>query len=71
MAHFTVLGPTRLCGQVHIARAKNAVLPQMAAALMTAAPCTLEQVPDLTDVTAMAELLRGLGATVQRGKTAR
>jgi len=43
---------------------KNAVLPMIAATLLTDAPVTLKNVPDITDVRTMLGLLRGLGAQV-------
>jgi hypothetical protein len=37
-------------GEVEISGAKNAVLPIMAATLVTSEPCTIRRVPDLSDV---------------------
>jgi len=49
---------------VQIGGAKNAVLKMMAAALLTEHVCVLRNVPNLTDVTMMADVLRHLGAVV-------
>ena len=46
-----------LHGTVRISGAKNAVLPILAACLLTEEPCTITNVPALTDVMEMAELL--------------
>jgi UDP-N-acetylglucosamine 1-carboxyvinyltransferase len=46
--------------------AKNAALPALAAALLTARPLTLTNVPDLGDVRTMLKLLQTHGATVHR-----
>ena len=55
-------GPLR--GTVTVSGAKNAVLPIMAACLLTDEPSTIEHVPDVTDVELMSEILRGLGVGV-------
>ncbi|MHB8621613.1 MAG: UDP-N-acetylglucosamine 1-carboxyvinyltransferase, partial [Chloroflexota bacterium] len=55
----------RLSGDVTISGSKNAALPMMAAALLTAEELTIENVPDIEDVTTMADVLRGLGARVE------
>jgi len=46
--------------------AKNAVLKQMAACLLASGEHELTNVPDITDVKVMAELLEALGCTVTR-----
>jgi UDP-N-acetylglucosamine 1-carboxyvinyltransferase len=50
---------------VHIGGAKNAALPLLAATLLTADECTLTNVPDLSDIHTMVDLLRALGADVE------
>jgi len=62
---FVIEGPCRLKGRVIVSGAKNAVLPLMAAALLTRGRCVIENVPDLRDVRTMIELLRILGAEVE------
>jgi len=52
-------GPLR--GTVSINGAKNAVLPIMAACLLTEEPSVIENVPHVTDVVTMIEILRHLG----------
>ncbi|MDP6184742.1 MAG: UDP-N-acetylglucosamine 1-carboxyvinyltransferase [Gammaproteobacteria bacterium] len=59
-----VTGGARLEGDVAIPGAKNAILPIMAACLLTDEPCHLTNVPLIEDVRIMAALLRGLGAEV-------
>ena len=49
-------------GEVTISGAKNAVLPIMAATLLTKEPCVIHRVPDLSDVRFMAQILSWLGA---------
>ncbi len=55
-----------LSGRVAISGSKNATMGAMAAALLVADDCVLENVPDIGDVTHMAEVLRSLGASVDR-----
>ncbi len=64
MDKFMVKGPCRLSGRIEINGAKNAVLPIMAAALLTRGKCAIDNVPNLKDVQTMNELLRMLGAEV-------
>jgi len=50
-----------LHGTVTVSGAKNAVLPIMAACLLTEEPSSIENVPQVTDVVSMMEILRQLG----------
>jgi UDP-N-acetylglucosamine 1-carboxyvinyltransferase len=61
-----IRGGKRLAGTVEIGGAKNACLPIFAACLLTAEPVTIRNVPDLSDLRFMAEILERLGATVER-----
>ena len=61
---FEVIGGTSLVGSVHVPGAKNSILKLMAAALLAEGATTLTEVPDILDVTIMAELLRRLGCDV-------
>ena len=54
-----------LHGTVTVNGAKNAVLPIMAACLLTAERSVIENVPHVTDVLTMIEILRGLGVAVE------
>ena len=60
----SVVGGSRLVGEVRVTGAKNSVLKLMAAALLAEGTTTLLDVPDILDVEIMAELLRRLGCTV-------
>ena len=59
-----IIGGHRLSGTIQAAGAKNAALPLLAASLLTSEAVTLHNVPDLSDVRFMAEILRHQGATV-------
>jgi len=47
---------------------KNAVLPMIAASLLTSGQVTLENVPDIADVEVMLSALKGFGARIVRDK---
>lgn len=65
--HIIIRGGNPLRGTVRIGGAKNAVLKKMAAALLAPDVSVLRNVPSLTDVQMMAEVLRHLGAKVTVG----
>lgn len=65
MESLLIKGGVPLCGEVAISGAKNAVLPIMAATLLTAEPCVIRHVPDLSDVKFMGKILNWLGAQVK------
>ncbi len=57
-----------LCGTVKISGSKNAAIPILAATLLTEGSCTLENVPALTDITVMCEILTCLGAQILKNE---
>lgn len=57
-------GPLK--GTVRVSGAKNAVLPILAATLLSTEKCILEEVPALRDVDVICEVLSSLGADVKR-----
>jgi len=61
---FVIEGGVPLSGTVVPAGNKNAALPLLAASLLTAEEVVLRNVPRIRDVTAMLELLTGLGVQV-------
>lgn len=65
MAKILVNESGPLHGTVQISGAKNAVLPLMAATLLTGDTCRIEDVPDLADVKVMREMLKSFGAEVE------
>src|SRR6187401_2468430 len=72
MESLLIKGGVPLHGEVQISGAKNAVLPIMAATLLTAEPCVIRRVPNLSDVKFMGQILTWLGATVEiKGDTVR
>ena len=61
MKKLLIFGGRPLEGEVRISGAKNAVLPIMAASLLTDEDCIIENVPQLSDVFTMMKLLSSLG----------
>src|SRR2546426_5801360 len=68
MDKIRVKGGRRLEGTLVASGAKNAVLPAMAASLLTSEPVTLENAPEVRDVTTMARVLQRMGASDTRVK---
>src|SRR5438270_12021704 len=66
MARFLIEGGRPLAGHIAVAANKNAVLPMMAACLLTDDDCHLENIPAIADVATMADILRELGAEVEQ-----
>lgn len=62
MEKLYITGGAPLDGEIRISGAKNAVLPILAATLLTEEPVLIKNVPHLQDVTTMIELLAGMGA---------
>jgi len=64
--HLLVRGGKALKGQVSISGSKNAILPIMAASLLSTGEVILNEVPDLEDINVMAQALKILGAEIKR-----
>lgn len=65
MAEFLIKGSAKLGGQIEIAGSKNAALPCIAASLLTDEEIILENVPRISDVLTMTDILRSLGAEAE------
>lgn len=65
MSHITIHGTAPLRGEVSVQRAKNSVLPLLAAALLHEGSCRIESCPHLTDVEAAVEIMEHLGCRVR------
>ena len=66
MDKLLIRGGKSLAGTVEISGAKNAALPELCAALLTAEPVTLQNVPHLQDVSTMLKLIRNMGVEADR-----
>jgi UDP-N-acetylglucosamine 1-carboxyvinyltransferase len=66
MAKFIINGGNDIGGKFAPRGNKNAVLPMLAASVLTDQPVTLSNVPDIQDVRVMLELLQTLGVSVEK-----
>ena len=66
MDKLLIQGGHRLHGEVVISGAKNAALPELCAALLTADAVVLHNVPHLQDVLTMKKLVANMGARAER-----
>ena len=65
MAQLLIEGGSRLVGRVPISGSKNAVLPILAACLLTDEECRLKNVPRIEDVSTMTRLLEAMGIQIR------
>ena len=68
MDKIRITGGQPLYGDIPVSGAKNAALPLMTAAILTAEPLMLERVPDLRDVASLCDVLGALGVTTAYDK---
>src|SRR5215470_18939904 len=66
MDKIRIHGGRPLSGSIKISGSKNSALPILAATLLTREPCTIRRVPDLSDTHYMLQILKHLGAEVER-----
>lgn len=64
MTKYIIEGGHPLRGEVQINGAKNAALPMIAAALLTADECIFDNVPRIEDIRNLVEILRQLGCRI-------
>jgi UDP-N-acetylglucosamine 1-carboxyvinyltransferase len=64
--HLEIQGGHPLKGELRVSGAKNSALVLMTAALLCSEPVVLKNVPQLTDIDGMSEILGALGVRVQR-----
>jgi UDP-N-acetylglucosamine 1-carboxyvinyltransferase len=68
MDKLLIRGGRQLHGEVSIAGAKNAALPELCAALLSADTVTLSNVPQLQDVSTMRKLISHMGVSAERNE---
>ncbi len=66
MEKFIITGGNRLNGEINISGAKNAAVAIIPAVVLSDDVCTIENIPDIKDVRLMAEILREMGASVEK-----
>ena len=65
MQKYIVRGGRPLHGEVHISGAKNAAVAIIPAALLVNGVCRIENIPQISDVTALLKILQRLGASIR------
>lgn len=65
MARYEINGGRPLTGTVTISGAKNAAVAILPAALLVSGKCRIENVPDISDVRILLNILEGMGAKVE------
>ena len=65
MEKYIVTGGSRLHGKVTISGAKNAAVAILPATVLARDVCVLENIPNISDVTALLNILKALGARVR------
>jgi UDP-N-acetylglucosamine 1-carboxyvinyltransferase len=69
MDKFVIKGRNRLKGEVAVSGAKNAAVAVLPAALLVEGCCTVENIPDISDVQLLIDIITHLGAKVKyKGK---
>lgn len=61
MEKLVVLGGTKLCGEVEISGAKNSAVAILAASIMVKGKCRIDNVPHVSDIDALFEIIESLG----------
>ena len=61
MARYEINGGNPLVGTVTISGAKNAAVAILPAALLVSGKCRVENVPDISDVRILLDILEGMG----------
>jgi UDP-N-acetylglucosamine 1-carboxyvinyltransferase len=71
MSSLLVRGGRRLAGHIEPSANKNAVLPVLCATLLTDAPVTLRNVPEITDVERIVRFFGDLGSAIEWDREAK
>ena len=64
MARYNIIGGTPLAGEVTISGAKNAAVAILPAALLVKGKCRIENVPNISDVRILLNILADMGAVI-------
>lgn len=65
MDKYVITGGQRLEGEVTVSGAKNAVVAILPATILAEDICRIENIPDISDVTAMLNILSSIGASIK------
>ena len=62
---YVIKGGNRLTGEVTISGAKNAAVAIIPAVILSEAPCRIENIPDISDVKTLTNILQEMGGKVE------
>ena len=65
MDKFIIHGGKPLIGSVNVSGAKNAAVAIVAATILSDEPCTLENVPEISDISIALRILYEMGAGIR------
>lgn len=65
MDKYVITGGQRLTGEVTVSGAKNAVVAILPATILAEDICRIENIPDISDVAAMLNILSSMGASIK------
>lgn len=65
MEQFVIYGGNRLKGEISISGAKNAAVAIIPATILSDGICTIENIPNIHDVTLIARVLKDMGADIK------
>ncbi|MGN0650162.1 MAG: UDP-N-acetylglucosamine 1-carboxyvinyltransferase [Oscillospiraceae bacterium] len=65
MEKYVIRGGKKLFGEVEISGAKNAVAAILPATILSDEPCTIENIPNISDVTITLQILSEMGAKIR------
>ena len=65
MEKFVICGGRKLKGKVRISGAKNAAVAILPAVLLASSPCTIENLPEISDVSTLLKAMSALGANIR------
>ena len=65
MTKYVINGGRQLHGEIEIGGAKNATVAIIPATLMVEGPCRIENVPQISDVTMLLNILKQMGASIR------
>jgi UDP-N-acetylglucosamine 1-carboxyvinyltransferase len=69
MASFVIEGGCRLAGEIHPQGAKNEVLQVICASLLTGDEVAINNIPDISDVASLIQLMTNMGVVVRKKGT--
>ncbi len=65
MARYEIIGGTPLVGEVTVSGAKNAAVAILPATILVGGTCRIENVPNISDVRILLDILSGMGAKIE------